>query len=562
MEVRLREGVVKSDVLIVGGGIGGLQAAITAAKNGADVIIAEKADTRRSGSGATGNDHFMCYIPEIHGDDYDTILQEVMETLVGPWQDLDLVALMMGRSFEVIKLWDSYGIDMKPTGKWNFEGHAMPGRRKYHLKYDGHNQKPILTKEALKNGARIMNKTVVNELLTDGNGRIVGAIGINISDEDVAEVIVFQAKAIIVGTGHTVRMYPGQNPAYEFNTASCPADTGSGAAMAYRAGARLVNLDIPAVQAGPRFFARSGKATWIGVLSDYYGKPVGPFVTKPNRELCDATSDIWREVFSEKLADGSGPVFMNCSETSEEDLEYMLNDAFVAEGDTSLVDYLDQYHIDLRKSMVEFASYEYVYLGRGIDVDIESMSSVKGLYAIGNSAGNVRGDITSAAVFGHIAGENSCEYVKTVDEYDVSNHPLIAEKMDLYKGICEREEGAYWKESNSTLQQIMKDYVGMNVRSETLMKSGIKYLSDLKRYSEEQLKAETSHELMRSLEVLDLIDYALATAYMSENRKESRGPHHKRSDYTYTNPLLNNKFQTIALVDGQPELEFRNRRKR
>ena len=163
MKVKVREQVVKSDVLIVGGGIGGLQAAITAAKNGADVVIAEKADTRRSGSGATGNDHFMCYIPEIHGDDYDTILQEVMETLVGPWQDLDLVSLMMNRSFEVIQLWHSYGIDMKPTGKWNFEGHAMPGRRKYHLKYDGRNQKPILTKEALKNGARIMNKTVVNE---------------------------------------------------------------------------------------------------------------------------------------------------------------------------------------------------------------------------------------------------------------------------------------------------------------------------------------------------------------------------------------------------------------
>ena len=43
---------------------------------------------------------------------------------------------------------------------------------------------------------------------------------------------------------------------------------------------------------------------------------------------------------------------MNCSETSEEDLDYMLHDAFVAEGDTSITDYLEQYDIDLRKSMV------------------------------------------------------------------------------------------------------------------------------------------------------------------------------------------------------------------
>lgn len=562
MRIKLREDIIKSDVLIVGGGIGGLQAAITAAKSGADVVVAEKADTRRSGSGATGNDHFMCYIPEIHGNDYDTILQEIMETLVGPWQDLDLVALMMDRSFEVIQLWHSYGIDMRPTGHWNFEGHAMPGRRKYHLKYDGRNQKPILTKEALKNGARIMNKTVVNELLTDDQGRVVGAIGINISDEEIAEVIIFQAKAVIVGTGHTVRMYPGQNPAYVFNTASCPADTGSGAAMAYRAGASLVNLDMPAVQAGPKFFARSGKATWIGVLTDYHGKPLGPFVDKPSREFCDATSDIWREVFSEKLADGSGPVFMNCSETSEEDLDYMLHEAFVSEGDTSITDYLEQYKIDLRKSMIEFASYEYVYLGRGIDVDIKSMSTVQGLYAIGNSAGNVRGDITSAAVFGHIAGENACAYVQNVAESNVIKHPLISEKITLYTQICNRKEGAHWKEANSTLQQIMKDYVGMQVRSETLMQSGIKYLHDLKRYSLAQLKADTSHEFMRALEVLDLIDYAEATAIMSVNRKESRGPHHKRSDYTYTNPLLNNKFQTITLTNDGPKTMFRDRRKR
>ena len=70
--------------------------------------------------------------------------------------------------------------------------------------------------------------------------------------------------------------------------------------MGFRAGARLVNLDIPYVHAGPSMFQRCGKATWIGVLTDYYGKPVGPFVTKPTRELGDVTADIWQTVFREK----------------------------------------------------------------------------------------------------------------------------------------------------------------------------------------------------------------------------------------------------------------------
>ena len=59
---------ISTDVLVVGGGIGGLCAAIASARGGVDTLVAEKADTRRSGSGATGNDHFCSYYPKLHGD--------------------------------------------------------------------------------------------------------------------------------------------------------------------------------------------------------------------------------------------------------------------------------------------------------------------------------------------------------------------------------------------------------------------------------------------------------------------------------------------------------------
>ena len=231
MQAKVRKDIVKTDVLVIGGGIAGMQAAITAAEQGVDVIVAEKADTRRSGCGATGNDHFMCYIPEYHGNDFNEIIREITETLVGPAQDMDLLRLMMKRSFELVQKWESYGIAMRPTGEWSFMGHAMPGRRRYHLKYDGKDQKPLLTKAALARNAKIMNKMVMRQLLTDESGRVVGAIGIDISDE-VQEIVVFQAKAVIIATGNALRLYPGQNPAYSFNVANCPADTGSGQAMA------------------------------------------------------------------------------------------------------------------------------------------------------------------------------------------------------------------------------------------------------------------------------------------------------------------------------------------
>ena len=559
MKVTRREEIVKSDVLIIGGGISGLQAAIAAGERGKRVVVVEKADTRRSGSGATGNDHFMCYIPEYHGDDFQEILQEASETLVGPIQDMNVFALMMQRSFELVKKWDSYGIDMKPTGKWNFEGHAMPGRRRYHLKYDGQNQKPVLTKKALEMGAQILNKTTVTELLTK-DGRVIGAIGV-CSKLDQPEIVIFEAKSVIIATGNSTRLYPGNNPAFVCNTSNCPAAAG-GAAVAYRAGARLVNLDQPYVHAGPRLFARCGKATWIGVLTDFNGKPVGPFVTKPSRELGDITADIWQSVFDEKMADGSGPVFMNCSQTSEEDLEHMRK-SFISEGDTSRNDYMDQYGIDLHKDMVEFGTYEYMLTGRGLDIDINSATTLPGLYASGDLTGNVRGDITSAAVFGQIAGENAADYSQTVEFVDVTDHPLIQEKVDLYNAMTNRKSGAHWMEVNSTLNQIMDKYVSVkNVRSETLLKSAYKYLTDLKRYAIEQMKAENSHELVRCLEVLDLLDLGQATALCSENRKESRGMYNRRVDYPFTNPLMNNKFQTIYLAADGPVMEFRDKVKK
>lgn len=558
MKANVRKEIVKADVLIIGGGVAGMQAAITAAEQGADVIVAEKADTRRSGCGATGNDHFMCYIPEYHGDDFNEIIREVTETLVGPLQDLDLLRLMMQRSFELVQKWESYGIAMRPTGEWSFMGHAMPGRRRYHLKYDGSNQKPLLTKTALEKGAKIMNKMVIHQLLTNKNGHVVGAVGINIADE-VPEIVIFQMKAAIIATGNAMRLYPGQNPAYFFNVGNCPADTGAGQAMALRAGARLVNLDMPYVHSGPKYFSRCGKATWIGVLTDFYGKPVGPFVTKPTRELGDVTADIWQNVFEEKMEDGTGPVYMNCSETNEEDIAYMMK-AFLAEGDSSIVDYLEQYEIDLRKEMIEFGTFEYNFTARGLDIHLDGSTTLPGLFAAGNVTGNVRGDITSAAVFGHICGENAVNYIKNSLTFEeVDNHPVIQKEIALVNQILSCENGASWKEANSMLQRIMSEYIGMKVRSESLMRAGLKYLRDLRTYTMKQIMARNSHELMRALEVLDLIDVGEAVALMSENRKESRGRCHQRSDYTFTNPLLNHKFQTIEKTETGFKLAFREK---
>ncbi|MDO4922667.1 MAG: FAD-binding protein [Peptococcaceae bacterium] len=557
MNVKVRDEIVKTDYLIIGGGVAGLQSAITAAAKGVDVLIAEKADTRRSGSGCGGNDHFMCYIPECHGDNLERVLSEIGEGMEGgPWQDPAMLRKMMLRTQSIVERWESYGINMKPTGEYHFEGHTMPNRQCYHLKYDGHNQKMCLTREAKKNGAKIMNKLFINDILINDEGRAVGAIGFILADDE-PEVVVIQAKAVLVATAQAMRMYPNVNPAYIFNTHSCPAAAG-GAAIAYRAGAALVNIDVPYRHAGVKGFARSGKATWFGVISDINGDSISPFTTKPNRKRGDALMDINPGVFTARLESASGPTYMNCTGYTEEDHVYQ-HQQFKCEGIDSITDYLQQRDIDLHKSMIEFGTYDYSLAQRGIDIGLDASTNVNGIYAAGICCGNVRGNITSASVWGDVAAESVADYVKTVDEYDVSNHPLIQKRIDFYNQLMNRPQGADWLEANSTLQVIMNDYVGLKLRSEDMMRAGIKYLDDLKRYAENEIGCQDAHQLMRTMELFDLIDLAKAVAITSRNRKESRGGH-KRVDYNYSNPLLNNSFQTIHLDrNGKVVLEWREK---
>ena len=345
-----------------------------------------------------------------------------------------------------------------------------------------------------------------------------------------------------------------------FNVAYCPATAGGGRAAAYRAGAKLVNMEMPYVHAGPKYFERCGKATWIGVLGDIKGNAVGPFVTKPSRKYGDVTSDLWKDVFTDKLKDGTGPVYMDCSKTSPEDIDYMIEN-FAYEGDTSIPDSMGKQGLDFSKDMVEFMKYEPVLMGRGIQIDDHAMTNVQGLFAAGDELGNFRADISGAAVFGRIAGENAGAYASAAEPAgEITAHPRVKELQDFCTALMEREEGASWKELNLAVQQIINDHCGIVYpRSETMMSAGLKYLKDVEAYGKATIACQNAHELMRALEAFDLALIAQLICVAALERKETRGLH-KRSDYTFTNPLLEGKFITLQKDgNGNPETAWRER---
>ena len=545
-----------SDVLIVGGGMAGLMAAIAAADGGASVIVAEKAHTLRSGDGVGGNDHFLCYIPEIHGSP-EEYLKEFKASQSGKFSDTSIQKVFVRRSFEIAQDWLKWGIDMKPHGDWTFLGHAFPGRMRIHLKYDGKNQKAVLTREAQRRGVRFENKTPITEFLTDESGRIIGALGVSVA-EDTPVVKLFRAKAVITATGSVNRLYPGVTPASMCNVPGCPANTGLGMTAAYRAGASLVNIEMAGASAGPKYFSRAGKGTWIGVLRTDDGKSVGPFVTQPTKELGDITSDVWPTVFTEKANDGSGPVYIDCSGISQEDYEYMLW-AFTCEGDTSLVEAMEHQGIDLRKHMPEFGGYGATQLDRGVQIDEHAATDVPGLFAAGDEVGNFSGHMAGAATMGRVAGESAAAYVKdqTLSDADLAHHPVVEERLAFYSSLMERTGGAGWKELNQTVQQIMDDYAGIShVRSETMLTAGYRYLTDLRERAVRELSCRNSHELMRALESFELLEAGRLICVAALERKETRA-NHKRSDYTFTNPLYNDMFVVVKKTEHGPTAHWR-----
>jgi succinate dehydrogenase/fumarate reductase flavoprotein subunit len=547
----MQQETIETDVLCIGGGIAGLMAAIRASDFGMRVVIAEKANTLRSGDAGMGNDHFSSYIPEIHGPSVEPYVQELIGSPVFGklMRPPEFWRTRLEKSFELVKLWNSWGIPMKYKGKYEFAGHTLPGHEATctALKYYGQNQKPILTKKARQKGVKILNRIMVFDLLC--NNSVTGALGIHTRDDKIIE---FRAKSVILGTGRCMRLFPGPTPGWMFNLSNCPGTTGDGRAMAYRAGVEMANMELLMRWAGPKYFARCGKGSWVGVIRDSKGNAIGPFLTRPDRRYGDPISDIHSSLFEDYAKVGKGPVYMSCEGISDADLEYQ-NLWLTQEGNTALLNHLEEENIDVRKTDIEFMTYEIDAWG-GIPYNEKGETSLKGLYAAGDEYGD---QIPSAAVFGWISGENAARYAQQ-NNPGIDNAKLeatIESKHDFLNRIRRRITGATWQEANIALQQVMQDYVG-GIKSEASLKIGLSHLRKLIKKTHEKIMAINQHELMHCLEVLNLFDLAELVFLAALQRKETRD-NHVRVDYPFTNPLLNNKMLICRRKGNNPAFEWR-----
>lgn len=541
-----------TDVLIVGGGIAGLMASISARDSNTDVLVMEKGNAEYSGRGRAGNDHFWCYIPEVHGQNIDAFMKECLKgpklSIMQSGTSKALIRRFLEESYEIVKLWDLWGIPMKRDGKWEFSGHSFPGDVFTHLKYKGKEQKKILFRKALEKGVLILNRVMATDLIPTGSGSLY-VIGLHGRSE---RIYVTEAKAVIIATGTTDRLYPPPVPGWLGSTPNCLTLTGDGKAMALKAGCEIVSPELPKRHMGPKYFARFGQATWIGVLKDASGKPVGTYVQKPERAYGDMILEAKPDIPEIMVRSGRGPVYMDMEGISEEDLEYML-EYFPHEGMASLLNHILEEGLDLRKDKFEFATYHLIPEGK-IWVDLNCMTKVPGLFAAGDE---VMVGIGPAATLGFIAGTSAKQYVKDREFTGFKEiDDFVTRRIEFLKELTGRKEGASWYEANVALQQIMSDYAGL-IRYQSLLEAGYENLKRLKEKILRNIMARDQWELMRVLEVLNLIDLGEIIFLGALERKESRG-FHFRLDYPFLDPTLNEKGLFFCLRDGKLTWSWRD----
>ncbi|NQT33799.1 adenylyl-sulfate reductase subunit alpha [bacterium] len=233
---------VKTDLLIVGGGMAACGAAVEAAhwakKNGLSVALVDKAAVDRSGAVAMGLSAINQYVGLMEGDNTLTdYIRYVRNDLMGVTRE-DCVANIARHVDGSVHLFEKWGL---PIWKDEKGGYVHEGR--WQLMINGESYKVIVA-EAAKNAIGIDNiyeRVFIVGPLMDGD-RVAGAVGFSIREE---KFYVFHAKAVIVGMGGAVHVFKPRSAGEGLGRAWYPPwNSGSSAYFTLKAGAEMTCQEV------------------------------------------------------------------------------------------------------------------------------------------------------------------------------------------------------------------------------------------------------------------------------------------------------------------------------
>jgi succinate dehydrogenase/fumarate reductase flavoprotein subunit len=545
---------VSTDVLIVGAGGAGMYAAISAARQGASVLLLDKGLIGRGGATVMAQMTVAAALGHEEPDDCAAHLRDTLEAGRGLCNE-ELAELLCYDGPERILEMEEWGTRWARAGD-RIRQEIAPGHSRKRCCYvDFLNTGPAVAAtlrrkvSELATIRRLSNIAVVDLVIKDG--RAVGAIGLNLAD---GEFVACHAKAIILAAG-------GLTKIYERNSASSNMG-GEAYALALWAGAELIDMEFvqffPIGHLAPRLVGMD-PIMWDPFRYKLGGKLLnGSFVEFVDRYGAvdfgkyTATRDIAAYAILKEVEAGRGSPHRGAYLDFRHIPEMQLRAAF-----GPVIDRLLSNGIDLTKTPVEVGPTAHYHMG-GIRVNARMETCIQGLYAAGEAVGGANGAnrlsgnaITEAFVFGARAGACAAKQAKTMSG---SGDPKLADiALDRIASMPLRgsKRGTAPVGLQAELQKLMWEKAGPFRTGEKLSEA----LARIRKMRERELPdAEIATDRAFNMDLQDwfelraMLTTAEAVVTSALSRTESRGAH-QREDYPNPDPLyLRNQF--LQLKNG------------
>ena len=551
------------DVLVIGAGLAGMRAALSAQANGADVAIVSKVHPVRSHSNAAQGGINAALTDR--GDDwrdhaYDTIKGS---DFLGDQDAIEIMCREAGR--EVIDL-EHMGVIFNRDDSGLLGTRAFGGQRQartfFVADFTGQALLHVLYEQVMAAQIRVYEEWFVLSLIVD-DGECSGAVVMEIRSGDIHVV---RAKAVIMATGGLGRVFEPST-----NALIC---TGDGMALAYRAGAPLMDMEM--VQYHPTTLAGSGVLITEGARGEGAHLVNGEgdrFMERYAPNMMElASRDVVSRSEQTEINEGrgiNGCVLLDCRHLGPQVIREKLTQILEIASDFANVDIFSE-PIPIRPGM-------HYQMG-GIKTNVNGETSLRGLYAAGEAAcvsvhgGNRLGanSLLDTLVFGRRSGEHASDAVKGRPHGAVTETAADGDRAFI-QGLLDNDgAGEMFGGIRQDMGRTMDEHLAV-FRDQQGMEAALADVRALRERFESVSvpdKGKTFNtNLIFTLELGFMLDCAETIALSGLERRESRGAHNRtdipdRHDeewlkhimvrHTPDGPAV--EHSPVVITDWQPEV--------
>ena len=545
------------DVLIVGGGGAALYAAIHArdAAPGLDVVVASKGLFGKSGCTRMVQGGYNAVLHE--DDSFDRHYDDTIRG-GGLINDQELAWTLVTQAPErVFEMENAFGCFFDRRADGAIHQRALAGQsfdRTIHRgDLTGIEIVGRLAEQVLVRDVELLDEVRGVDLLPDASGRAVA--GALLLDQHSGELIAVHATAVLLATG-------GAAPLYRVTAASLE-KSGDGLAMAYRAGAELVDMEM--MQFHPTGLVADGSLLNGTVLEEGL-RGAGGHLLNADRERYMARYDAEKmERSTRDLVSRSGMMEIRAGRGTAGagvhlDVRHLGKD-FLLESSPGMYARCLTVGVDMATDLIEVTPTAHFQMG-GIRIDADCRTTLEGLFAAGEDAGGVHGanrlggnGVAESMVFGAIAGKSIARHATEGTRASIDRDRLDAIRARLEgSGAVTGRPFALKKRLRALAWDrlgILRDAGGLTAAAGEL--DAIEGALDAVAMP---ARRGQNPDLQERLDAENLIDVARLVGAAAERREESRGSHF-REDFPDPDDRFLVNFVQRRGADGKPRTEPR-----